>query len=112
MSTKSNIGKIVAVAYMLGAGHATIEANRAINPLKQEFIQIVKSTPHNIEITETLDGDAKSLNYDGKLDQIVNKRKEYFKGKGCISTWNSYDGEPSTPLTICVNPFARFPKYK
>jgi hypothetical protein len=111
---KNTVIGLAGIAYVAGCSGTTIDANRAIEPLRQEFQDTVRNSPAEVVKTENFDREVRTLDYGGRLDNLVQKRKQYFKGKGCVAFgWEANDNKiPGGCYILCLNPFARFPEYK
>jgi len=103
---------LAGIFYTSRCVYKTIDINEAIQPLREEFIETVRNSP--AKVVKTIDGEVRKLDYGGKLDYLVEKRKEYLKGKGCVAfDWSANDNKiPGNCYVICLNPFAKFSLYK
>lgn len=115
------INGLLALVVLATAGscvNKSIEVNKQLAPLKQEFIETAKQAPSKA-YTDGIAPDGRTIvkfDYNGALDKVVAERDAYASQiSGCTpGKWKVVDYVDSTSMSpaVCYNPFAKIPKYQ
>jgi len=112
----------MALMYAMSCIPNSVKLSRELKSLRDNFINVAEAGPSGIKSKAAGFGerDIKMLDYDGKLEQIIDQRDKYLKQNNGVAMggWIAFKrvGEQgyraiTSKIVVCYNPFRKIKKY-